>query len=82
MKLSMFNIVLLALFITLFSNCAYRHYLGFHGPSINLHPDIHSGFSRDTECLECHHPDKSGKGPQTSHFNFTGCLKCHADDMN
>lgn len=61
--------------------CAYRHYMGFHGPSIKRHPEIHADAVSDRQCLECHHPDKNPEGPPTSHPHFTGCLKCHNDDV-
>jgi hypothetical protein len=60
--------------------CAYRHYLGMHGPSVRSFPDIHSGQTADRECLGCHHPDQDPEGPATSHPEFTGCLKCHNDE--
>jgi hypothetical protein len=61
--------------------CAYRHYMGMHGPSIKAFMDIHTTVTEDQACLECHHPDKDPKGPPTSHPRFTGCLKCHNDDL-
>lgn len=64
-----------------FSGCAYRYYLGMHGPSIKAFPEVHAGVTEDQECLECHHPDKDPTGPVTTHPNFTGCLKCHNDDL-
>ena len=68
--------------ILIFGGCAYRHYLGLHGPSIKLYPDTHEEVTEDHECLECHHPARDPSGPPTSHLNFTGCLKCHNDDLN
>jgi hypothetical protein len=63
--------------VTMFvCSCAY---LGFHGHSIKLHPDVHSGVSEDHECLDCHHPDKEIQGPPTPHPGFSGCIKCHND---
>lgn len=71
----------LIIFLTITSmGCSYRHYMGLHGPSVKSYPDLHAGITTDRECLECHHPDKSPKGPPTSHPEFTGCLKCHNDD--
>ena len=67
--------------LTMISGCAYRHYLGLHGPSIQRSPDVHEGVTEDQECLECHHPDRDPTGPPTSHPKFTGCLKCHNDDI-
>lgn len=59
--------------------CAYRHYLGMHGASIKLSPDIHEGATEDDQCLECHDPENDPVGPPTSHPDFKGCLKCHND---
>jgi hypothetical protein len=72
---------LLILLLSIFG-CAYRYYLGFHGPSIQLYPEQHEGISRDKECLECHDPELDPEGPPTSHPHFTGCLKCHNDKVN
>ena len=74
-----FKLLLILLASTLIG-CAYRHYMGVHGPSIKGHPDIHAGIATDQECLECHHPAKKPQGPPTSHPQFTGCLKCHNDN--
>ena len=74
-------IVILCCFPLVISSCAYRYYLGFHGPSIKPTPDVHEGVTEDDQCLECHHPDKEPSGPPTTHPNFTGCLKCHNDDI-
>lgn len=73
------QILFLILWLTNPAGCAYRHYMGFHGPSIRLHPDIHEGVTEDQQCLECHHPDRNPVGPPTSHPQFTGCIKCHND---
>jgi len=75
-------IILIALILSsaLFS-CAYRHYIGLHGPSIKAFPDAHEGVTEDKECLRCHHPEGDPEGPPTSHPHFTGCLKCHNDDL-
>ena len=81
MKTSIFFKIVLILIIIGFSGCAYRYYLGMHGPSIKAFPDIHEGVTEDYECLECHHPDKDPEGTPTTHPNFTGCLKCHNDDV-
>jgi hypothetical protein len=59
--------------------CAYRHYLGMHGPSIKAYQDIHEGVKEDTQCLTCHDPDNNPQGPETSHPGFKGCFKCHND---
>jgi len=59
-----------------FGGCAY---LGFHGPSIQSHQDMHQGFREDKQCLSCHHPDEAS-APPAPHPGFTGCLKCHNDD--
>ena len=80
MKKMIFSV--LSLFIILFaSGCAYRYYLGMHGPSIKQFPDIHAGITQDSECLECHHPQRDPSGPPTTHPHFKGCLKCHNDDL-
>jgi hypothetical protein len=63
------------------SGCAYRYYLGMHGPSIRQHPELHQGYTQDSECLQCHHPDCDPAGPPTTHPGFTGCLKCHNDEV-
>lgn len=63
------------------SGCAYRYYLGMHGPSIQKHPQVHADARTDQECLECHHPERDPSGPATTHPQFTGCLKCHNDPM-
>ena len=72
------------LFVLLFImfGCTYRYYLGFHGPSIQLHPEQHESATQDKECLECHDPKNDPEGPPTSHPHFTGCLKCHNDEVN
>ena len=61
------------------TGCAYTHYLGMHGPSIQNFPDTHQGVTADEDCLACHDPDRDPEGPPTSHPQFTGCLKCHND---
>ena len=70
-----------AIMLALLAGCAYRHYMGMHGPSIRSTLDIHEGITEDHECLECHHPDRDPVGPPTSHPQFTGCLKCHNDPI-
>jgi hypothetical protein len=65
--------------LALVFGCAHRYYLGFHGPSIKAHPEVHANVSSDSDCLQCHHPDKNPYGPPTSHPQFKGCLKCHND---
>jgi len=80
MKCFIKMIFFLIMFFTMFG-CAYRYYLGFHGPSIKLHPDQHESVLQDKECLECHDPNNDIEGPPTSHPHFTGCLKCHNDDI-
>jgi predicted CXXCH cytochrome family protein len=71
-----------ALFL-LISACATTglYYLGFHGPYIKLSPDVHEDVIEDHECLECHRPDKDPDGPLTTHPGFTGCIKCHNDEI-
>lgn len=62
------------------SGCAYRYYLGMHGPSIRSSPEIHEASVReDAQCLACHGPAGAGDAPQTTHPHFRGCLKCHSD---
>ena len=72
------TLVLLAVLMTS-GGCAYRYYLGMHGPSINRSPEIHTAtITEDAQCLECHSPQNhSGNAPITSHPEFTGCIKCH-----
>ena len=69
------------LILAVMTGCAYRHYLGMHGPSIRSAPDVHKGVTEDVECLECHHPARNPTGPPTTHPQFTGCLKCHNDPL-
>ncbi len=63
------------------TGCAYRHYLGMHGPSITSSPEIHVDVQDDAECLECHDPQMQADAPPTNHPNFKGCLKCHNDAL-
>ncbi len=72
-------VVCLSLFVI--GGCAYRYYLGLHGPSIRLYPDVHEEVAADHECLECHHPDNDPSDPIFSHPHFKGCLKCHNDEL-
>ena len=65
--------------ILFLSGCAYRYYLGMHGPSMQQSPGIHEGVTQDADCLNCHRPGPDPTGPPTSHPGFTGCLKCHND---
>jgi hypothetical protein len=44
--------------------CAYRHYLGVHGPSIRRFPEIHAGARLDEECLACHLPSPVPRLPE------------------
>ncbi len=76
-----YKLLVVGMALLFMGGCAYRHYLGFHGPSIKYYPDMHEDVVEDHECLECHHPDKDPSGPPTSHPNFTGCLKCHNDEI-
>jgi hypothetical protein len=71
------KMLVLLVSLSILLGCTSRHYLGFHGPSIKLHPDVHE----DDECLECHGPDSDSDGRPTSHPDFTGCLKCHNDEV-
>jgi hypothetical protein len=61
-----------------FLGCGHMAYLGVHGRSIRLYPDIHESVEKDAQCLECHHPDNP-VGPVSPHPEFTGCIKCHND---
>mgnify|MGYP000847458610 CR=1 FL=1 len=63
------------------AGCAYRYYVGMHGPSVKQYPEVHTTATLDEECLKCHHPDRDPEGPATTHPGFTGCLKCHNDDI-
>ncbi len=81
MKMRSLIVSLGALVMCFASGCTYRYYLGIHGPSIRLHPEVHQGFKMDSECLRCHHPDRDPVGPPTTHPGFTGCLKCHDDSL-
>ena len=74
-------IIGLSLTVLASGGCAYRYYLGMHGPSIQLYPQIHSDVKADEACLECHHPARNPSGPPTTHPQFTGCLKCHNDAL-
>ena len=65
-------------FLLILHGCAYRYYMGMHGPSIKSYPEIHEDIKEDNECLSCHHPDNA-QGPVTSHPDFKGCYKCHSD---
>lgn len=71
----------LLLVLGLSSGCAYRHFLGLHGPSVQNFSSIHQGLTNDSECLDCHNPEISTDAPPTSHPNFKGCLKCHNDEI-
>ena len=65
--------------LLLICGCAYRHYLGMHGPSIKAYPDTHGDMAKDEQCLMCHDPENDPQGPPTSHPGFKGCFKCHND---
>lgn len=79
---SQFKLFVICTLLLALSGCAYRYYLGLHGPSIKLYPDEHEmEVTADHKCLECHHPDNDPVGPSTSHPNFFGCLKCHNDEV-
>lgn len=82
MKKRVLTLLLLAVVATS-AGCAYRHYLGMHGPTTKKHPDIHfDSIKEDNECLDCHSPkNTSGEAPTTSHPTFKGCLKCHNDPV-
>lgn len=61
--------------------CAYRYYLGMHGPSIKNFPEPHLNVNEDADCLQCHNPAEPTDAPSTSHPHFKGCLGCHDDDI-
>jgi len=61
-----------------FLGCGHMAYLGLHGRSIKLYPDVHESAVADSKCLECHHPDNPD-GPASPHPDFKGCIKCHND---
>ncbi len=70
---------LLIISLFFFAGCAY---LGFHGKSVRNFPEVHESVVADSECLECHHPDnKNDDAPVSPHPDFTGCLKCHNDEI-
>ncbi len=72
-----YNLLLIIVISSALAGCAY---LGFHGPSTRLYPDIHADVFEDSECLQCHGPDNDDpSSPTTPHPQFTGCLKCHDD---
>ncbi len=71
--------IVFLLFLLSSSGCAYRYYLGLHGPSIKSNPEIHIDVQNDDQCLECHDPHTPTDAPPTSHPDFKGCLKCHND---
>ena len=73
------QVTIYGLALLVLGGCAYRHYLGMHGPSVRNYPDVHEGVTQDAECLKCHDPEQEPVGPPTSHPQFTGCLKCHND---
>lgn len=61
-----------------FLGCGHMAYIGMHGRSIRLYPDVHESVVEDSQCLECQHPDNP-KGPASTHPNFKGCINCHND---
>ncbi len=65
--------------VILVTGCAYMR---FHGKSVRTFPDIHDSVVADAECLKCHHPDNLAENaPVSPHTKFSGCLKCHNDDL-
>jgi len=81
-KKQLLTLALLAT-LTTTAGCAYRHFLGMHGPTIKNYPEIHlDSIKEDAQCLECHAPKNSaGDAPATSHPDFKGCLNCHNDSV-
>ncbi len=75
------RIIVCSMALVVLGGCAYRHYLGMHGPSVRNTPDVHEGVVEDAECLGCHYPEPNSTGPPTSHPDFSGCLKCHNDPL-
>ena len=75
------NRVFFILLFLIISGCSYKAYMGVHGASIKLHPEIHVDITEDKQCRECHGPD-TADGPVTPHPGFTGCIKCHNDDIS
>lgn len=73
-----FKGIILTAIATLFLGCGHMAYLGMHGKSVKLFPEIHDDVMQDAQCLECHHPDNP-KGPVSPHPNFKGCINCHND---
>lgn len=71
MRKTIIILALLVLCIAVFG-CAYRHYIGLHGPSIKAFPGVHQAVTEDNECLKCHEPDGNPEGPPTNHPHFTG----------
>ena len=69
----------LLLLVVSSTGCAYRYYLGMHGPSIRNTPEMHRDVQEDWQCLECHNPQTSTDAPPTTHPEFKGCIKCHDD---
>lgn len=69
--------------LTATTGCAYRNYLGMHGPSLRTYPEIHdAAITDDADYLGCHSPDnRQNATPATSHPGFKGCLKCHNDPI-
>lgn len=61
-------------------SCGIKAYLGLHGPSIKLHPDMHGDIKSSDDCLECHDP-ADPSAPPTQHKDLGGCLKCHNDEL-
>lgn len=58
--------------------CGHKAYMGIHGKSIKSSLEVHDTVIQDSQCLECHHSDKS-EVPATPHPNFKVCIKCHND---
>ncbi len=75
-----FKSILFVLIVLVISGCSYKAYMGMHGTSIKLYPDIHGDVADDKQCLECHRPDFA-EGPVTPHPDFKGCIKCHNDEV-
>ena len=83
MKKQRFFTIAALIVLSTTAGCAYRYYLGMHGPTTKNYPDIHlANITNDSQCLSCHAiKEETPDAPQTTHPNFKGCLKCHNDEV-
>jgi len=70
--------VLAGITLLFLAGCGHTAYMGMHGRSIRLSPEVHENIMEDSQCLRCHHADKP-EVPLTPHPEFKGCIKCHND---